>query len=134
MDFGTEKFPELMYDEIVKPSNFTGLILDARHLDAEPTLFPRITTEKGLEVYSYHFVNKNSVIDYGMVSYQSNPDDALGDKRVGSNPMYVLALTTVGKNKTGFAITTEDARNLLVSKETKNQLKKCSVVILLQKK
>jgi hypothetical protein len=134
LEFGTEKFPELMSEEIVKPSHFTGLVLDARHLDAEPTLFPRITTEKGLEVYSYHYVNKNSVIDYGMVSYQSNPDDALSDKRVGSNPMYILALTTVGKNKTGLSITTEDAKNLLVSKETKNHLKKCSVVILLQMK
>jgi hypothetical protein len=133
MEFGSEQFPEINSDEIVKPSHFTGLVLDARHLDAEPTLFPRISTEKGLEIYSYHFVNKNNVIDSGMVSYQSNTEDALGDRRVGKNPMYTLALTTVGKNKTGFSITTEDAKNLLVSKETKNALKKCSVIILLKK-
>ncbi len=134
LEFGTEKFPELKTDEIVIPSNYTGLVLDARHLDAEPSLFPRITTEKGIEIYSYHFVSKNSVIDNGMVLYQSNPEEAINDKRVGKNPLYILALTTVGKNKTGYSITSEDAKSLLVSKETKNALRKCAVIILLQNK
>lgn len=134
LEFGTENFPELSTEEIVKPAHFTGLVLDARHLDAEPSLFPRITTEKGLEIYSYNLVNKNQVIDKGMVSYQSNPDEAMNDKRVGSNPLYILALTTVGKNKTGYAITTQEAKSLLVSQETKKYLRRCSVIILLQSK
>ena len=134
LEFGTEKFPELIAEDIVRPSNYTGLVLDARHLDAEPSLFPRITTEKGIEIYSYHLVNKNSVIDNGMVLYQSNPDEAINNKRVGKNPLYILALTTVGKNKTGYSITSDDAKSLLVSKETKNALRKCSVIILLQNK
>ncbi|NBU98455.1 MAG: hypothetical protein EBS19_09645 [Spirochaetia bacterium] len=134
LEFGTEKFPELIAEDIVRPSNYTGLVLDARHLDAEPSLFPRITTEKGIEIYSYHLVNKNSVIDNGMVLYQSNPAEAINNKRVGKNPLYILALTTVGKNKTGYSITSDDAKSLLVSKETKNALRKCSVIILLQNK
>lgn len=134
LDFGSEKFPELNAEDIVKPAHFTGLILDARHLDAEPSLFPRITTEKGLEIYSFNLVNKNSVIDRGMVSYQSNPDDAMTDKRIGNNPLYILALTTVGKNKTGLSITTQEAKSLLVSEETKKHLRRCAVIILLQPK
>ena len=134
LEFGTEDFPNLESEEIVLPAHYTGLVLDARHLDGEPSLFPRISTEKGLEIYSYHHVNKNSVIDHGMVSFQSNPEEALQDKRVGNNPLYILATSALGKNRTGFAINTEDAKSLLVSKETRKHLKRCAVIILLQKK
>lgn len=134
IEYGTEDFPEISGKSIVKPVDYTGLIVDARHLEAEPSLLPRIVTERGLDIYSYHFVNKNHAIDKGLVSFQTDPKAAMESQRVGKNPYYVLALTTVGRKKTGFSLSTEDSMKLLASHKTRNSLKKCNVIILLPEK
>ena len=129
MEFGKEQFPE--FNEPGYPSEYTGLIVDARHLDVKPTLLPRISTDKGLDVYSYHFVNKNYAIDKSLVSYQKDPVVAMTDKRIGSKPYFVIAQSVYGANKTNLSIPTEDAIKLLGHKNTKVNLKMCRVIILL---
>jgi hypothetical protein len=132
-EYETEQFPELNND-LVNSVAYSGLIIDARHLDAEPSLFPRIVTDKGLDIYSHHFVYKNHAIDNGLVSFQMDPKIAMAHPRVGKNPYYVLALSVVGNKRTEFSIHTEDAKKILGNQETKNNLKKCNVIILLPRK
>ncbi|HMW05726.1 MAG TPA: hypothetical protein PK079_05980 [Leptospiraceae bacterium] len=131
INYDTEKFPEFM--EIPVPEAYTGLIIDARHLDANPALFPRIFTDKGLEIYSMSLVNKNFAIDNGFVIYMSDPIKAMKHQRVGENPYLVVATNVIGKNKTGYTIPTKEATKILATKETKKNLKKCKVIIVLRR-
>ncbi|MDX1960115.1 MAG: hypothetical protein SFU98_16220 [Leptospiraceae bacterium] len=131
IEYDTEKFP--IFEKASEKFDYTGLILDARHLDAETALFPKILTDKGVEIYSAKLVSKKFAIDRGIVSYETDPTLAKNNPRVGSNPLLVVALTTLGKSKTDFSIPTIEGMKLLSSDDTKNSLRKCSVVILLSK-
>lgn len=131
IEYDTEKFPE--FQEIPVPETYTGLIIDARHLDANPALFPRIFTDKGLEIYSINLVNKNFAIDNGFVIYMSDPIKAMKHSRVGENPYVVVATNVIGKNKTGYTIPTREAMKILATKDSKKNLKKCRVIIVLRK-
>ncbi|MCB1190225.1 MAG: hypothetical protein H7A23_08145 [Leptospiraceae bacterium] len=131
VDYGVEEFPEFM--KIPKPSSYTGLILDARHLDAKPALLPKIITDHGLEIYSSFLVDKNFAIAHGMASFQKEPKLAMKDSnKVGINPYYVVALNSTGKNNTVFTIPTDDAIKILATEQTRKNLKKCKVIILLK--
>ncbi|MEM7182317.1 MAG: hypothetical protein AAF518_15490 [Spirochaetota bacterium] len=128
--FGSESFPE--FDMKEYPVRYTGLIVDARHLSgAKPALLPKIVTDAGLEFFSAYYVNRSYAIDKGLVAYAKDPVLAMKDKRVGSNPFFVVALDTVGENKTGYSISTDDVRKLLAAKQSRNSLKMCRVIILL---
>ncbi len=126
--YNTEIFPEFL--EKKNFSTYSGLILDARHLNFEPSLFPKILTDKGLEIYSNLFVDKNSVIEKGMVLYLKDPKVAMLHKRVNENPYFLLALNVI--DKVNLSISTNDAIKILSNEETKKNLKKCKVIILVK--
>ncbi|MBK8394045.1 MAG: hypothetical protein IPL26_02215 [Leptospiraceae bacterium] len=131
IQYDTEVFPEFQEKPLTEA--YTGLIIDARHLEVNPSLFPKILTDKGLEIYSASFVNKNYSIDNGFVMYMSDPVKAMKHKRVGLNPYFVVATNVTGKNKTKISIPTKEAMKILSSKETRKNLKKCKVIILLRR-
>ncbi|MBP7282533.1 MAG: hypothetical protein KBA66_13210 [Leptospiraceae bacterium] len=131
IQYDTENFPE--FPEKAVTEAYTGLIIDARHLEVNASLFPQVLTDKGLEIYSPSLVNKNFSIDNGFVMYMSDPVQAMKDKRVGENPYFILATNVTGKNKTKLTIPTKEAMKILSSKETKKNLKKCKVIILLRR-
>lgn len=131
VDYDQENFPE--FPAISVSEEYTGLIIDARHLEANPSLFPKILTDKGLEIYSTSLVNKNFAIDNGFVIYMSDPIKAMKHTRVGEKPYLIVATNVTGKNKTQFTIPTKEAVKVLATKETRKNLKKCKVIILLRK-
>lgn len=131
IEYGTEEFPG--FGEIPVPESYTGLIVDARHLDGVPSLFPKIHTDKGLDIYSRLKVLKNFAADRGIVSFLNDPSIAMKDPRVGNKPFYTVAINTTGKNNSNFSIQTKDAVKLFSSKQTIKNLKKCNVIILLKK-
>lgn len=128
MNYNSEIFPEFL--EKKNFSSYTGLILDARHLEFEPSLFPEILTDKGLEIYSHLYVERNSVIEKGLVQYLKDPKEALLHSRVGENPYYVLAINTI--DKVNLTVSTKEAIKILSNNETKKNLKKCKVIILVK--
>lgn len=128
-DYNTEEIPNIATEKFATP--YTGLILDARHLDAKPALFPRILTEKGIEIYSPKIVYKNLALDNGYIKYYNNLEDAIKDKRIGNKPYILLAQTSLGKNKTDFSIPTAEAKKLLAHHQTKESLKRCAVILLI---
>jgi hypothetical protein len=127
--FGKEPFPK--FSNSGYPSEYSGLVIDARHLPVKPALLPRITSDKGLDIYSYLMVNKNYAIDKGLVSYQTNPVLAMSDKRVGNKPFFVVAQTVSGANHTNLTIPTVEAIKLLSHPNTINNLRMCRVIILI---
>lgn len=130
-DYIGEPFPE--FQKIPLPPEYTGLIIDARHLDAKPALFPRVLSDNGLEIYSSKFVDKSAVMARGMAKYLSNPKDSMANESlIGKKPFYIVALNVTGKNRTDLVIPAKEAVKLLSAEKTRNQLKKCKVIILLK--
>ncbi|MCX7998816.1 MAG: hypothetical protein N3A69_07675, partial [Leptospiraceae bacterium] len=88
-EYNTEDIPNISEERFATP--YTGLILDARHLEAKPALFPKILTEKGLEIYSPKLVYKNLALDSGYAKYYNKLESAIKDKKVGKKPYILLA-------------------------------------------
>ncbi len=128
-EYNTEELPHISEEKFSTP--YTGLILDVRHLEAKTAIFPKILTDKGLEIYSPKMVYKNLVIDTGYVKYYNNIEDAIKDPKIGNKPYILLAQSSLGKNKTDFSIPTQEAKKILAHKQTRENLKKCSVIILI---
>ena len=130
IEYPAKEFP--LFEEMDLAPQYTGLVIDARHLAAKPALFPKIFSDNGLEIYSSRFVDKNAAISRGLVSYLTEPLQTLKQKKAGENPLYVVALSSKGKHQTDLVIPATEARKLLASGITRKALQKCKVVILLK--
>jgi hypothetical protein len=112
------------------PSNCTGVLVDARGLELNFALFPRILNEDGRIVYGPEFFIPTYAAERGAVGYYSNVGSAAADDRVGFNPIRVTALRAAGRNSTDLIITNSDARRLHGSLESLRLLERCRVVVL----
>ncbi len=127
-NFPAEDFPSL--DNPPLHSEYTSLIIDGRGLKLKPMMFPSVYNEDGLEIYGRIFVDSRYACRYGMVSYCYNEDEARENPRAGKQPLYTVAL----KNLNGCPVISDrDARKVLAGGTTRNNLKKCRVIIILDK-
>ncbi|MEO0119303.1 MAG: hypothetical protein ABIK60_02015, partial [candidate division WOR-3 bacterium] len=110
--------------------NYTGIIIDCRHLSLKPALFPKIYNEDLKEIYSLNFCDSLSLIDNGLVSYVKTLDEAYRHKKVGSFPLYISALKIIGKNKCDIVISNKDALTLHSSLNNLKLLEKGRVIIV----
>ncbi|TGL54018.1 hypothetical protein EHQ55_00215 [Leptospira meyeri] len=127
-EYGTESVPE--FSEEVVPVEFSGLVVDARHLNLKHALFPKIQTDRGLDIYSPLYVKEAYAMETGYIVYR---EEQLGkgiESKVGKNPYFVLALATAGKNQTDLVIPTDEAAKFLSHPETRKNLTRCRVLIL----
>lgn len=128
-EFPSHDFP-VRYDTPITTS-YSSLIIDGRDLEIKPMLFPSIFTEDGLEIYGRYFVDSRYAARNGLASYCYDEDEAVKLPRAGDRPYYTSAL----KSFKGCPVVSErDARRILSSKDTINNLKKCRVIIILRKK
>lgn len=111
-------------------TNYTGVLIDARGVDFNYALFPRIVNEDGRTIYGPEFFLPTYATDRGSVGYYDNPAGAMADDRVGFNPFRVNAIRSTGKNNTDLVISNSDARKLHSSLENLKLLERCRVVIL----
>ncbi len=108
----------------------TGFLLDARGLDLNPSLFPRVVDEEGVPRYSASFVEKEEALKVGICGWSS---DSLGteDARIGEHPLVLKPLRVAGRNKTDLVVSKKDAQALHSSREGVAALRKCKLTILL---
>lgn len=100
--------------ESLKPEpSFTGLIIDAKGLDAKPALYPRILTAGGQTVYDINMPNPNATIEEGLVEYRKSLEDAKKLARVGANPLVIKAKQIGGKYGADIVLSEEDSRKIL---------------------
>ena len=71
--------------------NYTGLVVDARHLPLVPSMSFRIVNEKGEEVYGVAKASEQAFLSSGLCEYHSNMEWAKGREKVASNPLIVKA-------------------------------------------
>lgn len=128
-EFPSHDFPA-RYDTPIATS-YSSIIIDGRDLEIKPMLFPSIFTEDGLEIYGRYLVDSRYAARNGLASYCYDEDEAMKLSRAGDRPYYTSAL----KSFKGCPVVSErDARRILSSKDTINNLKKCRVIIILREK
>ena len=118
---------ELVPKEI-EMNEYTGIVIDCRQISFAPSLFPRILSDLGEEIYSVNFADPRYVIDVGLVLYSTS--DPYNNSRVGYNPLRIQAMSAAGSKMHDIKISSFDARRIHGSKKNLALLKECRVAII----
>jgi hypothetical protein len=110
---------------------FTGLVVDARGIQARPAMSPRIIDEKGQEVYGSMNVEREYAVQQGMSGYARDLTAAQSNSRVTNSPVSVKGLKTEGAGRSDIVIANADAEKIRASGDNQSFLKKCRVMIVL---
>lgn len=116
-------------------TRYTGLIIDARGLDATPSLAPKIFTQDGSAVWTFANADPDYAVLYGVVDWMHDMATARSRPRVGETPMVISARRVVGPKpdtlfKSDFIISDQDAAFLLEANKATHFLEKCAVAII----
>jgi len=110
---------------------YTGMVIDARGIQARPAMSPRIFDEDGKEVYGSANVDREYAVQQGMSGYARDLTAAQSNQRVTNNPVTIKALKTSGAGKADLIISNADAQAIKASAENATFMKKCRVMIVL---
>jgi hypothetical protein len=113
------------------PVVYTGMVIDARGIQARPAMLPRIFDEDDKEVYGLANVDLEYAEKQGMSGYARDFTAAQSNQRVGANPMTLKAVRTSGPGKSDIIISNADAQNIRSSAESASFMKQCKVIIVL---
>jgi hypothetical protein len=110
---------------------YTGLVVDARGIQAIPVVAPRILDENLNEVFGATYASREFAVQHGMACYTTNVWKAKFDRRVSENPLVVKALKTIWPGRCDLIISNSDADKLRSASEHLLFLRKCRVIIVL---
>ena len=113
------------------PEVFTGLVVDARGIQARPAMSPRIIDEKGVEVYGSMNVEREYAVQQGMSGYARDLTAAQSNARGTNSPVSVKGIKTEGAGRSDIVIANADAEKIRASADNMSFLKKCRVMIVL---
>jgi len=122
---------ELIPYETGGAPEYTGILVDAKGLNARPALFPQIVTESGEDVFSADFAKPEQMTRHGLVGYFRDRTQALTADRVGSNPLIVRALGVTGTNYCDLVVSQADAARIHGSRSNLELLTGCRVGFLI---
>jgi len=112
------------------PEVFTGMVIDARGINARPAMAPKILNENGEEVYGSAYVSREFAVQQGMSGYAKDLTAAQSNPRVTNSPLTVKGLRTEGHGRSDIVISNADASRLRSASEHLAFLKKCRVMIV----
>ncbi len=127
--FGSKEPPQI--GQPVEGVAYTGLVVDARGLEAKPAMTPRIVDEEGEVIYGAAYVDRKFAVEQGMAGYAKDLKAAAANARVGDRPYLVKAVRAEGPAQTDLVIKTEDAQALKSMSGTLTFLEQCRVMIVL---
>ena len=110
---------------------YSGLVVDARGIQARPAMSPRIYDEDGKEVYGSANVDREYAVQQGMSGYARDLTAAQSNQRVTANPITVKGLRNAGAGRSDVVISNADAQQIRASGENASFMKKCRVMIVL---
>jgi hypothetical protein len=113
------------------PSAYTGMVVDARGIQARPAMSPKVFDEDGKEVYGSANVDREYAVQQGMSGYARDLNAAQSNQRVTANPVTIKALRTSGPGKSDLIISNADAQQIRASAENMTFMKKCRVMVVL---
>ncbi len=109
---------------------FTGMVIDARGINARPAMAPKILNENNEEVYGSAYVSREFAVQQGMSGYAKDLTAAQSNPRVTNSPLTVKGLRTEGHGRSDIVISNADASKLRSASEHLTFLKKCRVMIV----
>ncbi len=110
---------------------YTGMVVDARGIQARPAMSPRILDENGKEVYGSMNVDREYAIQQGMTGYARDLTAAQSNQRVTNNPVSVKGIKTEGAGRSDIVISNADAEMIRSAADNLSFLKKCRVMVVL---
>ncbi|MDD5711715.1 MAG: hypothetical protein PHY31_03030 [Smithellaceae bacterium] len=110
---------------------FTGLVVDARGIQARPAMSPKIVDENGKELYGSMQVDREYAIQQGMSGYARDLTAAQSNPRVTANPVTVKGVKSEGPGRCDIVISNADADKIRAAAEDQSFMKKCRVMIVL---
>lgn len=110
---------------------YTGLVVDARGMQARPAMSPKIVDESGQEVYGTIIVDREFAVQQGVSGYARDLTSAQGNARVTNNPLTVKGVKAQGAGKSDIIISNADAAALRAAADNLAFMKKCRVMIVL---
>ncbi len=114
-----------------KGTPFTGLIIDVRGLNFNPSLSPMVVNSANEEIYSVSYVDRAVASKLGIVNYQDDLSQALKNERVGKDPLVVRGVQVTGPLSSNIIISAIDAILIHAAAKSQNFLKECKVIILI---
>lgn len=113
------------------PLVYTGIVVDARGIQARPAMSPRIFDEDGKEIYGSANVDREYAIQQGVSGYARDLTAAQSNQRVTANPLTVKSLKTSGAGKADLIISNTDAQQIRAAEASASFMKQCRVMIVL---
>ncbi len=110
---------------------FSGMVVDARGLEAVPVLAPIILDENLDEVFGPAYVSREYAVQHGVIRYTTDLWQAKFHPRVSDNPLIVKALKVLSPGRCDFMISNADAAKLRSASEHLLFMRECRVVIVL---
>jgi len=110
---------------------FTGMVVDARGIQAVPVLAPRVLDENLEEVFGPAYVSREFAVQHGMVRYTTDLWRAKFNPRVSDNPLIVKALKTIWPGRCDFIVSNAAAAKLRSASEHLLFMRECRVIIVL---
>lgn len=110
---------------------FSGMVVDARGMQAVPVLAPRILDENLEEVFGPAYVSREFAVQHGVARYTTDIGKAKFNQRIFDNPLIVKALKVLWPGRCDFIISNADAAKLKSASEHLKFLKECRVIIVL---
>ena len=109
----------------------TGVIIDARGLNARPAMAPRILDQNGNSIYGPGKYSRKYAVENGVAGYSKTLEAAQKDQRVMGNPVVVKGVATSGTNKTDITISNADVSKIDMANRNYKVLNDCRVLILI---
>ena len=131
---GTEEIVEEEPVVFVPHVPYTGVLIDARGLDLQPSMSPRILSEEGRIIYGAATVDRSYATQYGIIGYDKDIDRALKSDRLGgetANPFVVKAVRTSGLYSNDAVLSEFDATRVLMADSDGDFLHECRVIFVL---
>ena len=113
------------------PAAYTGMVVDARGIQARPAMSPRVFDEDGKEVYGSANVDREYAVQQGMSGYARDLNAAQSNQRVTANPITVKAIRSSGAGHSDMIISNADAQQIRSAGDNMTFMKKCRVMVVL---
>jgi hypothetical protein len=110
---------------------YSGMVVDARGMQAAPVLAPRVLDENLEEVFGPSFVSREFAVQHGVARYTTDIGEARLNARVSENPLIVKALKVIWPGRCDYIISNADTAKLKSASEHLKFLKECRVIIVL---
>ena len=114
-------------------TDYDSLVIDARNINFNPSLFPTIYNEDGEAIYDVSYINKDVALTNAYITYSTTPylTNKSVSNIVGKKPYNVVAWSSRGRNNADLVIGNEDASIILSSRKLREAIKNCKVIFII---